>query len=117
MEEYIWNTITDSAKGKFDFEGFKKPLIEFDENLPEIILFKIIIELANKTEPKIISAKIFNDLLLSGFNTDKKDLDVLIEELADKLKVEILATQLASGMLNDGTSEANILQAINQFLR
>jgi len=117
MEELIWNTITDSAKGKFDFEGFEKPFIEFDENLPGIVLFKIIIELANKSESKIISAKIFNDLILSGFDTDKKDLDVLIEELADKLKVEIYATQLAFGMLNDGTSETSTLKAINQFLR
>jgi len=117
MENLIWNTITESAKKRFDYDKFEKPFIDTDRTIAENILFNIIVEYANETNSEIITAKIFNDLLISGFNTDRNEFEIFIDSLKTILKVEIFTVRIANDMMQKGIDEVEVLKNINQLLK
>jgi hypothetical protein len=116
MEDEIWNTITASAKRRFDFAAFEKDFIEIDENLADNILFKVLVEHASGETINIISEKLFNEILLTGFIWRKKEIVEFLKNKEDLLKIEIYATKLAREMLNSGANLISVLNTINQIL-
>jgi hypothetical protein len=116
MEEIIWRTIADSAKKRFDYASFEKEFFEIDKNIADNILFNILGGLASGETHNIISEKLFNKILLTGFKWNKKDIIEFLKDKKDLLKIEINATRLAGEMLNSGTNQNSILVAINQIL-
>lgn len=115
-ENIIWDTITDSAKTKFDYDSFAKPFLDFDEQIPENILFKVIISLAAKEKAEVISYTILNELIMIGFKVDKSEIDNFIKEKGELLKLEIYCSQLASDMLQNGDDTSFVLKSIKQLL-
>lgn len=116
MEDIIWDTITNKAKTRFDFEKFAKKFSELDENMADIILFQIIVGFASNEKEEIIAAKLFSNFLLTGFIWDKKEIDKFLSDKKDVLKIEIYVTQLANDLLRNGNDPVSVLNSVNQLL-
>ena len=116
IENQIWDTITNSAKKKFDYTSFEEGFEDYDENIAENILFKIIASYAANEKDETIAAIIFNDLLITGFVIDKNVLDSFLVGKKELFKVEIYCTQFARDLLQDGNSNFSVLNSINKLL-
>lgn len=137
-EDLIWNLITESAKSKFDYAKFenhfgeiydndeidkdKKDLDEVDldldsiGNIAENILFIIIASLASGQDKSIISGKIFNEIILTGFVWEIEKIENFIEDKEELFHSEIYCFNLAMSMLDNGEDIDSILAAMNTFL-
>ncbi|WP_445956550.1 hypothetical protein [Yeosuana sp.] len=116
MEDLIWDTITNSAKTKFDYVTFSKDFNEIDDEIADNILFKLIIELASGETKETISNKIYMDVLMLGFKWDKAEIDEFIKDKDLALKLEIYVAGLANDMLQQGNSTKSVLNSINTLL-
>lgn len=112
IEEKIWNTITDSAKRKFDYSSFKKDF-PFD---PDNVIFKVIVGLVNKKEKEELIAELHIEMLMTGFIWKKNDIEKFIDGKESLFKTEIFATQLAFDMLQKGNAPLIVLNSISQIL-
>jgi hypothetical protein len=111
-EELIWNKITNSAKGRFDYSTFQEDF-PFD---PDMIIFKIIIGFAANNEKEIIVLELFNEILIIGYTWDKKELLQFVEEKEKLFKLEIFVARLAINMLNEGTDPVAVYNSICKLL-
>ncbi|MGB3949343.1 MAG: hypothetical protein WBM13_15260 [Bacteroidia bacterium] len=112
IEEKIWDSITNSAKGKFDYVSFKENF-SFD---PDIIIFKIIMGFSVKTKKEILILQLHNELLLTGIVWDKKEIAKFVEDKENLFKIEIFASQVASNLLNEGNDPISVFNSISQLL-
>ena len=115
------NLVTDylvtSAKKRFNYEDFKNELSHFDEDfIKNNILLAIIGGKTLDESNEMISAKLFSDFLLSGFMTNKEDVEKLISKKETELSLEILASKIAMDSLQNGTHPTIVIQQISQLL-
>ncbi len=115
--DIVWNTITDSAKNKFDYNLFKEQFDDEDENLADNILFKTIIGFASKKTNEVISLELFNEMMMIGFIWELEDIQEFIKDKESLLKLEIYSSQIANSLLEDGKDPLMVLNAINQLLK
>lgn len=132
-EDLIWDLITEKAKAKFDYAKFEnhfkeiycndeKSLNEQDlddentENIAENILFLIIASLASGHDKSIISAKIFNEIILTGFVWEIEKIEKFIEDKEELFYSEIYCFNLAMSMLENGEEIDFILVTMGTFL-
>lgn len=114
--ELVWDAITRSAKGKFDFAEFEESFLEIDDRIPDDILFQIIIGFASGKDKKQISAEVWNELLILGLACPREQIDQFVEDKNELLKVEIYTANLASRMLNNGDDPSIVLMSISPLL-
>jgi len=115
-QDLIWNAITTSAKSKFDYSSFEKDFNEIDENIAENILFKVTVGFANQQTSDVISAELFNQMMMIGFVWDKVEIKDFVEGKDQLLKLEIYTTQLAGSLLEEGKDSLEVLNTVKQLL-
>lgn len=90
-QDIVWNSITESAKRKFDYTGFRTRLSESgdDDRTAEYILFQIVVGYAEGLSAEEILSKVSGDLQLFACSISE---DELVDFLADKR--ELLAEEV-----------------------
>jgi hypothetical protein len=115
-EELIFETILGSAKKKFDFDTFQSGFHEIGSNLAENILAKTLKGFASGQKPEIISAELFNEVLMLGIEWDKGEIAKFVADKEKTLSLEIYASKLAMSMLREGIKPISIVNSLNQML-
>ena len=115
-EETIWDTITNSGKTRFDYKSLEAVFQETGgDKIAETVLFKIILGLsAGKTKESLVT-ELKTDMALIGFSF--QGVDELLAHKDTELKTEILATQFARSMIEQGTHPMTILEALHKMLK
>lgn len=111
-EDDIWNTITDSAKKRFDYSAL-------EEEMPygaDTFLFQIVMGLAFEESKDIAALKVMNNFLVSGVVIKKDEILQFMADNKSALGLEILASQIAGDMFNNGEDPTAVLVAISQVL-
>ena len=112
IEDKIWDSITNSAKSKFDFASFKKNMPQFADNA----LFKIIVDFAMNKPINAIAGELHNQVLMTGFVWKMDDINDFLEGKKEILKHEIYIAQLAADMLQNGNSPQGVFTTITGLL-
>jgi hypothetical protein len=115
-EDLIWDAITDSAKRRFDYNGFAVAFDEVHENIAENVVFRVIAGFASGQPQQAMSSALFDQMVMTGMVWSKEDIDRFIEDKEQLFKVEILAMQLARTMLDNGVDPQAVLLSIGQLL-
>ena len=116
-EDIVWDTITDSAKKRFDYNNFKKIFEDLnEENVAENILFLIILGYVDEKSNSEIIVDINNNLLLLGCSFTDNDLRGFLENKNVELKNEIRAADVALSLLSQGVGIPGILVQIRSIL-
>lgn len=115
-EDFVWNRITNSAKTRFDYASFEKDCNEVNKNIAENILFAIIVGFASKETNEAISMKVYNQMLMTGFQWELNDIQNFIEGKDKLFKLEIYLTQLAASLMEEDNDPLAALGAIERFL-
>lgn len=118
-EDLIWDSITESAKSRFDYRGFSQPLVGagLPENFPDNMVFQTICHLVEKKPLGQIKAELKMNLMMSGFDLDDTALDDFIENKENELSKEIYVTDTAFQMLQDGSDPMQVLLFVKNFLK
>jgi len=116
-EDIVWNTITESAKRRFDYAGFKNRLSESgDERVAEYILFQIITGYAEELSHEEFLSKIQGDLRLLGYSFSTEDLDGFIADKKEIPNEEIHAAKEALSGFAQGKDAPSLLVHIQRLL-
>ena len=111
-EEKIWNTITDSAKTKFDYAALEESISDAADGF----LFQIIMGLAFGEDKETTVTKVHNQLLMLGLIVQEKEVLDFMDEHAPLFGAEILASKIAGDMLNKGSDPMMVYGAVRQLL-
>jgi hypothetical protein len=117
IENQIRSLIVNSAKTRFDYISFAEYFKELNENIPEGILFQIIVNFADNEENEIIALKIMNSLIANGFLWEENQ---IFEFLSDKrvlLKIEISIAKMALDMLAANKEPIQVLGFVSKILK
>jgi len=112
MIDKIWDTITDSAKHRFDYAALEE---EFPID-PENFLFGIIMGLAIGEAKNIIALKLANQMMMIGFVIEQKEILAMIEEKKKTCSLEVLTTRMVNDILERGSDPFAVYVEINRFL-
>lgn len=116
-EDIVWDRITDSAKRRIDYGGLVEAFDDIgDPNLPENVLFQVIVGRATGEDKETIASKLESHLMVLGIGVESGSLVDLIEEIEPAVSKEILATKAALIMFQEGNHPIDVLASINQLL-
>ena len=116
-EDLVWHEITNSAKGKFDYNAFKEGFGDFgNNNLPQNVLLLTIVGHAAAHSTEQIVADINQELALIGLGYSKDDLPRFVSEIKTKLEVEIHAADVALALFERGTKTPGVLVQVRSML-
>jgi len=102
-KDIVWNTITDSAKKRFDYDEFQRAFADLDnDNIAESILFLTIAGHAAGDSAKDIAAAINQQLLLVGYSFADGQLMSFISHRRFDLCREIKAAETAMSLFEMG---------------
>jgi len=118
-EEIIWNTITDSAKTRFDYAAFQYGLSQFDRDgiMAENILFMTIMGHAQERSVDSIVADVKGQLLGLGLGYKNDELEKFVAERLNDLQREIKAAGQALVFLEMGLKPPGILVQVRSILQ
>jgi len=105
----VWNAITNSAKGRFDYSQFEGRFLGFDPKIAENILFKIIVGHASGDLTEDIAAVIQGQLLLIGCSFPQDELSTFILDRHADLSREITAMGTAQALFDMGVQVPGVL--------
>jgi len=114
-EDIVWNTITESAKRRVDYTGFKNRL-NGDERVAEYILFQILTGYAEELSLEEFLSKIQEDLRLFGYSFSAEDLDEFLADKKEILSAEIRAAKEALSGFAQGNDAPSLLAQIERLL-
>ena len=115
--DLVWNTITNSAKRRFDYKDFSEGFNDSNENVADNLLFKIIVGFVENKSSKIISLELFSSLMIHGLIWELKEIESFVEGKEKVFKIEIFATKIAIDLLQDGNNPESVVMAIGQLLQ
>ncbi len=116
-EDIVWDTITDSAKTRFNYESFKKDLSEFDDGtIAENVLFLTILGHAQEREIGSIVSEISHQFLLLGLIGTNDEIKDFVEARLSDLPIEIKATKHALALSEMGQQTPRILVQVRSIL-
>lgn len=115
-EEIIWENITDSAKRRFDYLRFSEGFAGFDGHVPENVLLKVLVGLAQGDSTSEIVTGISREFLLLGLGMDEAEMEQFVNLRKEDLKVEIRATDIALTLLDQGRKPPGVLVQIRSIL-
>jgi len=124
-KEEIYNLITNSAKKRFNYNTFEKTFlgeenvrdVTIEYNVPDKILWYMLMYLAMGDEPDIVADKIYNEILMSGFIFDVNALEKIIVDNVVSWKKEIGVLKMATDMLNsENASVEQVYQFVSKML-
>lgn len=116
IESLIWDTITRSAKTKFDYKNFEKQLKDANENIIDGLLFLIIDGFAKGEAKTEIITRVLQRAMLKKLNWKEFDIIRFIDDKEQLFKVEIYAANVVQGMLKEHKEPATILTTVNKML-
>ena len=117
-EDIVWSIITENAKRRFDYDGFKNRLSgSGDERIAEYILFKIITGYAEELSLAEHSSKIREDMRLFGYSFSVEELEEFLADKKEILTAEILAAKEALFGFAQGKDAPGLLVQIQRLLR
>lgn len=112
-EDIVWSTITESAKRRFDYDGFRNRLsASGDERVAEYILFQIITGYAEELSLEELLSKILEDMRLFGYSFSAAELEEFLADKKEILKAEILAAKEALFGFAQGKDAPSLLVQI-----
>ena len=116
-EDIVWNTITDSAKKRFDYENFRQVFAEMhNDTVPENVLFMTIAGHAAGHSTDEIAAEIHQQFLLIAYLLDEDYLKKFIEDRRSDLLGEIKAAEQALAFYEMGLKTPGILVQVRSIL-
>jgi hypothetical protein len=116
-EDIVWNTITESAKRRFDYDGFRQVFAEMDnENVAEKVLFLTIAGHAAGHSIEDIAADINQQFLLIGYSLVEDELKKFITDRRADLVREIKAAEQALAFFEMGLQTPGILVQVRSIL-
>jgi len=116
-EDIVWDTITDSAKKRFDYDGFAAGYSEFDDGtMAENTLFQTIIGLAQEKKIEDIANELSTQFLLIGLGADKKELIEFVTDRSRDSTLEIKAAYQALVFYDRGAKTPGILVQVRSIL-
>ena len=116
-QDIAWNTITESGKRRFDYDGFKNSLGDSgDDRTAEYILFQIIVGLAEELSAEEFLSKIRGDLSLFGYSLSDAEWEQLLADKNEILKTEIHAAKEALSEFSKGTDAPTVLDQVRRLL-
>ncbi|MFA6172366.1 MAG: hypothetical protein WC701_01650 [Kiritimatiellales bacterium] len=116
-EDIVWSTITESAKRRFDYAGFKNRLsASGDERVAEYILFQIITGYAEELSRAEHLSKIQEELRLFGYSFPADELEEFMGDKKEILNAEIRAAQEALSGFSRGKDAPGLLVQIQRLL-
>lgn len=117
-EDIVWNTITDSAKTRFDFAEFASDLSEFDDGtMANNMLFLTIIGHAQKQSSDNIVNDLSNHFLMVGLGGDRAELLKFVVARGCDLTLEIKAAEHALALYDMGLQTPAILVQVRSVLK
>jgi len=116
IESLIWDTITQSAKTKFDYLNFEKKLSSANENTIDGLLFLIINGFAKGESKSEIITHVLQRAMLKKLNWEEFDIIRFVDDKEQLFKVEIYAAHVVHGMLKENNEPATILSTVNKML-
>jgi len=117
-QDIVWNTITESAKRRFDYAEFKNSLSELgdDERTAEYIIFQIVVGYAEGLSVKEVLSKVTGDLLLFGCLVSNDELIAFLADKKEILNEEICAAEMALEEFDQGASSDIVLAHVRSLL-
>ncbi|WP_372845969.1 hypothetical protein [Pontiella sp.] len=116
-EDLVWAAITDCAKQRFDYRGFKYWLSEKgDERVAEYILFQIIEGLAEELSLAELALKLRGDLDLFGYPVAEGELTAFLAGKPEALAAEVLAAREALAGFAQGRPAPELLERMLETL-
>jgi hypothetical protein len=112
IEDKIWDTITNSAKGKFDYDSFRENFL-ID---PDMVIFMIILGFASGKSKEMIKMELFNQMLMTGFKWKVEDIADFINDKEELFKLEINLSKTSKNMLDAGNEPLIVYNLISQLL-
>lgn len=117
IEDDIRRLIISSAKTRFDYASFAEYFKEIDEELPEILLFQIIVDFSNKEENEIIALKIMGQILTLGFVWKENQILEFLSDKREVFKIEIGICTMVVDMLTANMKPIVVLNFVLQMLK
>lgn len=114
-EDIVWSAITESAKRRFDYIGFKDRL-SGDDRVAEYILFQIIAGYAEELSREEFLSKIRENLRLFGYPFSAEDLEEFLTDKKEILNAEIRAAKVALFGFAQGKDASGLLVQIQRLL-
>ena len=115
-ENIVWDTITESAKKRFDYDSFSKTFADMhDDNVAENVLFMTIAGHAAGHSAEQITADINQQFLLIGFSLDG-DFKQFVADRRSDLFREIKAAEQALAFFDMGLQTPGILVQVRSIL-
>jgi hypothetical protein len=116
-EDIVWNSITASARRRFDYTGFKNRLsASGDDRVAEYILFQIIVGYAEELSREEFLSKIQGDLQLFGYSFSAEQLEEFMADKKEILNAEILAAKEALSWFAQEKDAPSLLVQIRRLL-
>lgn len=117
IESLIWDTITRSAKTRFNFSDFEKKLNAPKENLVDCLLFTIIDEFSKGESKKNIVTKVLQKTLQKKVHWEEFDIIRFIDDSEQNFKAEIYAANVVHDMQKQNKDLKDILYTVNQMIK
>lgn len=116
IEDQIWDRIITSAKSKFDYESFQAKFKNFNEAIPERIVFHLIVSYASGEEEEYISENLKNELTSIGYQYEDQNVYNFVKKNHEAFSAEIYAAYLAFSLLEEGEEQHKILETVSTLL-
>ncbi|HEY5040903.1 MAG TPA: hypothetical protein VIK53_02770 [Verrucomicrobiae bacterium] len=117
-EDIVWNTITASAKTRFNYKKFEEAFSDLgNDNIAENILFLAVSGFAVEHSIDDVATDINSKLALIGFGFGKGDLQQFLVNKETELKTEIRATKIAMQLFGQGFKVPGILVQVQSILK
>jgi len=118
-EDIVWDTITESAKSRFDYTAYKEAFDGYDDDgrMAENALFHIIARYADGQSTSDIISSIQGELFLLGMGFQDGYLENFLKDKEEVLRREIKATKIALESFAVGLKPPGILLSVRSILQ
>jgi hypothetical protein len=116
LESLIWETITRSAKTRFDFNAFEKQLNSPKENTIDCFLYTIISSFANEEPKKEIVTKVLKKTLQKQVKWEAFDIIRFVDKAEQLFKAEIYTAGVVQLMNKDHKDVKEVLTTVERML-
>lgn len=117
-EETILDAITNSAKKRFDYEGYEAGFLNLADgkNMADKMLFMIIVGFVAGKSDEHISRELISKMVVMGLGLDETWLAEFLNDKRRGFKAEIRAMKYAHTMLELQDSPAEVLSQVTKML-
>jgi len=115
-EYLIWDKIVNSARQRIDLNDYGDPVRQITPNVLDTLILHIIAAFASGEDHCTISTNLHNELQHIGIDVYEETIDKIISDKHVVFSSEIYAAYLTFSMLEDGHSEADVLDCVTDLL-